>query len=207
MKPLKLAPTISTPELSYYSLDSDVAKRIKERETANIVEGYVLTRLSSNEDIYNFYAEINVDNDKLWALFKSLVIQMPDEVALIYQHIDNSPKYGMYVDKFALINFLDRLEVELCQDGFLEYGVISHRENSLDEIFVKKTKYLQCWGMEVERFISVMEQYELDVYDNLNFIDEYPLQTESLERHIPDCIKTFDILKSFEDEFGDEQLL
>src|ERR1700744_2191885 len=102
MKPLKLASTISTPILEDYNSTTEFAKRVKKRESANIVEGYTLTTDFEMLQTHKFYSEINVDNDRLWDVFKDLVLKFPDEVALIYHHVDDEPTYGKYLDKDEL---------------------------------------------------------------------------------------------------------
>jgi hypothetical protein len=75
---------------------------------------------------------------------------------------------------------LEEVKLELTQDGFLEFGVIYHDENKLEEVFVKRAKYIQYWGMKKENFVKIMEDFNLYPIQNFNFIDEYPLVTESL---------------------------
>ena len=50
---------------------------------------------------------------------------------------------------------------------------------------------------------------ELDLYPvtEINFIDEFPLQTEVLSIHRPDALETNKLIEGFKDLFGDEQSL
>jgi len=205
MRPLKLAPTISTPKPSNFSLNFDVSKRIKEREDANIVEGYIITQDVENNAIYKFYAEINIDNDRLWSLIKYIISGFQSDVALIYHHIDEEPSYGNYVDKYELINELGKYEVELAQDGFLKFGAIHHAEGFLEEVFVEKSKYIKYWGMDKETFTMVMEQFGLYPVKGLNFIDEYPMQTEVLSLHCENCLATGELLRIFDNLYKIEK--
>lgn len=66
-----------------------------------------------------------------------------------------------------------------------------------EEVFVEKAKYLQYWGMNKKQFIKVMSENELYPVEGLNFIDEYPLQTEVLRLHSDNCIETVELLKIF----------
>lgn len=108
VRPLKLASTVSTPELSYFQEGSSVAESIKRRWNAIIVEGYTITSNVPKEEKYRFFAEINIDNDRLWTVFKALIVNFPEEVALIYHHIDEEANYGEYVGKYELLNELEK---------------------------------------------------------------------------------------------------
>src|SRR5471032_1609406 len=99
MYPLQLPPTIYTPTREEVPNYPETIEAINRRTNAKIVEGFRIKRDDSKELGYKFFAEINVDNDKLWTLFKTLTLQMPEEIALIYGHIDIEPSYGRYLDK------------------------------------------------------------------------------------------------------------
>jgi len=201
MKPLKLAPTISTPELEDTSSNSNFAKKVRMRDKANIIEGYTLVTEFDSPKLYNFFSEINVDNGRLWDVVKALVSQFPDDVAFIYHHIDDEPVYGKYLDKYELINTLEKYKLELTQDGFLKFGIISNTEDFLEEVFVEKAKYLQYWGVNKEKFIETMNKNDLYYVKNLDFIDGYPLETRVLSYFQPNAIETIQLLKEFDELF------
>ncbi|RWY52307.1 hypothetical protein [Mucilaginibacter gilvus] len=208
MRALKLAPTISTPELRDVPQTQDVLDMLERRKSANIVEGYKISGRTDPNDLFSFFSEINIDNEKLWSLVKALIIDFPEEVALIYQYIDDEePKYGEYVDKFSLINYLENYEKEVVQDGFLHFGIINNTETELQEVFVHRTKYIQYWGIDEVKFEETMKGFELYRKENLNFIDEYPVQTKVLSVINPEVTNTQDLLDLFESRYGNEQLL
>jgi hypothetical protein len=208
MKTLKLAPTIRTPELSEVPQQQEVLDMMERRTSANIVEGYTFTNRTDPNDLFSFYSEINIDNEKLWVLVKALIIDFPEEVALIYQYIDDEePKYGEYVDKLSLLNYLENYETEIVQDGFFHFGIISNTETTLQEVFVNRTKYVQYWGIDEGKFEEIMKKFELDRTEKLNFIDEYPVQTTVLSVIKPEVTSTRDLLDLFESRYGNEQLL
>jgi hypothetical protein len=178
MRQLQLPPTIRTPRIDEVPNRKDVIDAINKRLTANIVEGYVIKDNPSGD--LPFFAEINIDNDNLWELFKTLSLHIESEISVIFKHIDDETTYGIYGDRYESINILEEVKLELTQDGFLEFGVIYHDENKLEEVFVKRAKYIQYWGMKKENFVKIMEDFNLYPIQNFNFIDEYPLVTESL---------------------------
>ncbi|MFA6248846.1 MAG: hypothetical protein WC615_18025 [Mucilaginibacter sp.] len=204
---LLLPPTIRTPELIDTPQDQSILDIMERRLNANIVEGYTIINQFESEQLYSFYSEINIDNNRLWHLIKALTVDFPDEVALIYYYIDDEePKYGEYVDKFELLNFLANYETEVVQDGFFNFGIINNTETELQEIFVHRTKYIQYWGMDEEKFKVIMDNFDLYEIENLNFIDEYPIQTTVLSVINTDVTNTLDLLKLFESRYGNEQL-
>jgi hypothetical protein len=206
MKPLLLPPTIRTARPDEVPKDKKILNRIAEREHANIVEGYTLKLNPSEELPFAFSAEINIDNNRLWLLFKTLILQLLEEIACIYHHIDDEPTYGIYTDKFAVVNTLEQYKIEIAQDGFIEIGVIFNNEEFLEEAFVKRVKYIQYWGMDQIRFENTMHEFELYQLDNINFMDEYPLTTESLKTYNPAVNDTEELLEEFDKLFlADEE--
>jgi hypothetical protein len=208
MKSLQLPPTIKTPEFIDIPQDQSVLDMMIRRKNANIVEGYTIINQFDSDQLYSFYSEINIDNNRLWSIIKALIIDFPDEVALIYHYIDDEePKYGEYVDKFELLKFLSNYETELTQDGFFHFGIINNTETLLQEVFVHRTKYIQYWGMDEVKYKLIMKDFELYENENLNFIDEYPVQTKVLRTINPKVTETQDLLHLFESKYGNEQLI
>jgi hypothetical protein len=205
MKALKLPPTIRTPRLDEVPQRPETIQKIRERQLAKIVEGYTINDNDSKEYPFKFYAEVNIDNENLWLILKTLIMQLPDEISLIYGHIDNDPAYSEYLDKYALLNHLEPFKTELTQDGFLEFGVIFQVETFMVEIFIKKAKYIQYWGMDKECFRKTMNDYGIYEIQDLNFIDEYPLMTESLRLYKSDILETNALLDHFDTLFNNKQ--
>ena len=127
MPELQLAPTIRTPRPDEVPQNQNILDKIKLRQTANIVEGFTLHNNSSHEQPFKFYSEINIDNSKLWDLFKAFLVQFPDEISFICNHIDaETATFSPYKDKFEILNVISPYELELTQDGFLEFGIMFH---------------------------------------------------------------------------------
>jgi hypothetical protein len=198
MKPLKLPPTIRTARPDEVPQRAEVLDKIELRQKANIVEGFVLYQNETHELPFKFFAEINIDNDRLWDLFAALLLQLPEEVCLVFNQKDDEPAYSGYADKYAVYNQLATCKTEIMSDGLLEVGALYNDEAFMEEVFVKSPKYIQYWGMEEARFRKTMAEFNIFEVPSLNFIDEYPMVTEALRLHFPGAIETEDLLKYFQ---------
>lgn len=183
---LQLPKTIRFPnEDELPQNNASVLKRWEESKLANIVEGYTLT-FKNNDDPENgalgfrFYAEINIDNPKLWNLMLALSKTLPDEVAFLFGYIDADLNYGNYEDKDCVLDFISQYQYELAEDPFINFGLIYNDEETLIEIFVDESKYIKYWGVDEEWFREIMEEFELKEVKGLGFVDEYPKIREAL---------------------------
>lgn len=202
MRELQLAPTIRTPRPDEVTQHKDILENIKRRQTANIVQGYTLKPNTSHGEPFAFFCEINIDNVNLWHLFQAFLLQFPDEVYFIYGHKDDeTPNCSPYKDKFEILNTLFPYEIELTQDGLLKFGIAFQTDDYFEEFFVVPAKYVQYWGVNPESFKKIMQAFSLDQIDDLNFIDEYPLVTEPLQRHNANTTPTDNLLKYFDNTF------
>ena len=202
MRELQLPPTIRTPRSDEVPQHQDILDNIQRRQTANIVEGFTLRENSSHEQPFTFFCEINIDNSNLWHLFKTFLLQFPDDVYFVYGHKDDdTPNSSPYKDKFEILNILSPYEVELTQDGLLKFGVAFHSSDHFEEVFITPAKYIQYWGVNPEPFAKIMRAFSLTQIDELNFIDEYPLLTESLRIHNDKIVETDDLLNYFDSIF------
>ncbi len=66
-------------------------------------------------------------------------------------------------------------------DGFLEFGVTFQDEGKVEEIFVKSSKYFQIWTSQPEIVVQVFEEHNIPLCESLEFIDEYPMVSISLD--------------------------
>jgi len=134
---LQLSRTIRTATADELPITKENLEWIEESKTAKIVEGFTITNNQTRELPFDFFSEINIDNSKLWSLFKTFLLSFPDEISFIFGHIDSEPIYTKYDDKFKILNVVEQFETELTQDGFLEFGIIYHDKKMLKEVFVK----------------------------------------------------------------------
>lgn len=202
---LELPITLRAPNIDEVPANSKVSERLEKRRTANIVEGFILHQKDNNPNHtdlqFNFYAEININNSKLWDLIKSLSNEMPETIAIIFGLEGSELNYGKYSSKEKTLSILSRYEKEIVADTFIEIGLIFHSEKELIEIFISKTKYIKFWGINENSFIQIMNDYNLQQIDNIAFVDEYPNIREALSLFDETAIKTSDLIKIFETEF------
>lgn len=197
MKPLQLQlpPIIRTPRPDEVPKKANILDRIEESKKANIVEGYIFKYNETHQLPFKFFAEINIDNQNLWSLFKAFVLQLPEEICLVYNYKDDEPAYTGYAYKYEVLNKIESFKVELTQDGFLEVGVLFNDETIMEEVFIRSPKYLQYWSTDEQRFRKIMEKFELFEVQTLNFIDAFPLVTEALRLHNAEAKETSEILQ------------
>lgn len=201
MKKLELPPTIRTLSLDDFSNNTELEAAISKAATANIIEGYTIQTDIASEPLFNFFAEINIDNSRLWDLLESLLSLLPEEISFIFGHIDAEPEFSEYDYKDNILKHIQPYRTELSQDGFLEFGFIFQDEKMLTEIFLKRPKYIQFWGTSLKPFLDIMNKFSISEIEDLNFVDEYPMVTESLSHLSPEYTDTPQILSHFKDIF------
>jgi hypothetical protein len=183
--------------------NAEILKRLQAREEATIVEGYTLQQNPEAGAPFRFFCEINIDNPRLWDLFRALVQILPADVCLLYGHVDDAqPSFGRYMPKEQLLLHLGTYQLELTQDGLLEFGAIYQDEERLQEVFVKRAKYVQYWGVDEAPFRQVMQAFGLTQVEGLSFIDDFPLATEPLKTYRPEARETDEVLKALEEVLG-----
>lgn len=200
---VELPKTLRPARLDEVPKNSSVVERLKQIRQAKIVEGYTF-RLKDRDNEkhknipFDFYAEINIDNSRLWNLILALTTMLPDVAALIIGDSDSEPNYGNYIRKSELLKKLEVYKAELIADTFMEWGLIFNDAKSLTEIFVSDSKYLKVWGVDVDSFRKIMADFRLSQIDDLEFIDEYPKVREPLrlvDSSVTDTNKLIDTLK------------
>ncbi|AXT54684.1 hypothetical protein D1815_02535 [Aquimarina sp. AD1] len=206
MKPsLELPKTLRAPEIDEVPMNSSVSERLKLRETAKIVEGFKILPKDNNPEnkelAFNFYAEINIDNSKLWDLILELSNQMPDEISLIFNHSDCDPEYGKYSDKNQTLDFLSKYKTEIISDTFIDIGMIFHSDSELIEIFVPDSKYIKFWGVDQESFLKSMDKFDLKEIDGIEFVDEYPKVREPLRLFDKNTTDSNELIELFRTNF------
>lgn len=199
---LETPPTIRVPQLDELPNRPDVLERLKARERANIVEGYNLTENSTHNLPFKFYAEINIDNSRLWDLFKALAHQMPSILSCIYNLYEEEAIFGEYKDKETILTKLENYRTELTQDCHLEFGLIFQSDDKLEEIFVAESKFLKVWSNNEIQFRQLMNDFCLKEISNLNFVDEFPKVVEPLTMFNEKAKSTEMIMEEFNDFFN-----
>lgn len=163
---LKLPITIRLPHEDEIPKSPSLLQQLSKAKSANIVEGLTIKINDLNSDNGNlgfeFYAEINIYNERLWELIMGLSEFLPEVVAPIFGMSDCEITYGQYFDKIDVIEFLNQFERELTQDSFMEYGLLYHDEESLVEIFITDSKYIKYWGSNNVLFQNLMRDFGLN---------------------------------------------
>jgi len=200
---IELPQTIRIARIDEIPEDSFALERLQLVESAKIVEGFTLKIKDNNDEAlsnipFNFYSEINIDNSKLWNLINSLAELLPNTISLIVCYSEDEPNYYDYIEKTQLLNQIEPYKTELTQDAFLEWGIIYSDKESLTEIFVRDSKYVRFWGMDINGFKTIMRKFNLNQIDDLEFIDEYPKVREPLSLHDNTCIETEDLIERLE---------
>lgn len=201
---LQLAPTVRTPFPDEIPGNSSVSARLAELANANIVEGFVIKENDKKELPFTFYAEINIDNSRLWSLFIALSEQLPDEVSCIYNFYDGDAKFGKYLSKELVVSTLSKYELELTQDCSLEFGLIFHDNDNLIEVFVVEAKYVKLWGIDENAFFQTMRKFNLENIPQLNFIDEYPKVIEPSTKFNNKARDTAQVIRELDQCFRQE---
>jgi hypothetical protein len=199
---LETSPAIRIPRIDEIPNNPETLALLKKREKANIVEGFVIHQNDSVNLPFKFYAEINVDNSRLWNLFKKITNEMPENISCIYNLYDSEPTYSDYIDKKIILKEFDKFEIELTKDCNIEFGLISQTEDELEEIFISDCKYIKFWGTNEVSFRKIMKGFYLNEVSNLNFIDEFPKVVEPLTMFIDNVRNTISVYESLNDFFA-----
>jgi hypothetical protein len=173
---LRLADGIRPPRPDEYPAGADVAKIDALRDAAKIEPGHRFRSITDDR----FVAEVNVDVDRLWDTFEALAFVLPEPVSGIVGFKDDDPMFSEYADKATVLAALHSARDELCHDGFLAFGLIHQTASDNEEVFVTSAKYLRVWGADVARFRAIMTRLAIPLVEDLAFVDEFPIVSESL---------------------------
>lgn len=181
----KLPLGIKIPEFDEIPNKDDIEEIIKNRNSANIVEGYVLREVKDEK--FTHYAEININADKIWDLFVSLSNILIADIAYgIVGFKDEKPILSGFAQKQKILDILYRYKFELSNDGFLTFGMAYYDDFSLNEIYISSFKYFKVWTTNKKGLIEALASFGLSEKRDLNFIDEFPVVSKALS---PDKIK------------------
>lgn len=202
---LELPVTLRPPELDEVPKNAAIIERLELRKSAKIVEGFKILPKDVNpvheELTFNFYAEININNSRLWSLVLELGQQLPDEISLIFNHIDCEPEYGKYTDRKQTLDFLANYEKEIVADTYINLGMIFHTDTELIEIFIPESKYIKFWGVDKELFLSSMKKFNLRQIDDIEFVDEYPKVRQPLRLFDENATDSNQLMELFRTKF------
>ena len=202
---LELPITLRFAEKNEVPNNSSVQKRVELINKAKIVEGYKILPKDKNPEHsdlpFNFYAEININNSRLWELILALSEVLPDEVSVIFNHEGDEPEYGKYYKKNETLDFLSKYKSEIVEDTFIEIGMIFNSDSELIEMFIADSKYIKFWGTDSKSFIEIMNKFKLKQINDIEFVDEYPKVREPLRLFKNDIVNSNELIEQFRLKF------
>jgi hypothetical protein len=145
-------------------------------QLANIAPGFLVKE--SNDHRFSFYAEANVDAPRMWAVFSDLCRGLIGPVAaLVMSELDQESTHIGTASTSAILSLLEPHAYQLANDGWIQFGLIEERRDSITEVFVATTKHFEVWLNDEKLFRSIMQGHALSEVDQLEFLDEYPRTT------------------------------
>lgn len=175
---LQFPPTLRPATADEIPKRDSFVQKLEEMQQAQLVPGYRL-RWADDDPMgdampYTFAAEINVDNDRLWELVEALSGTMPEMIAFFFALENMEITQGSYVDKEALLEDLLPYKMEICQDTFIECGLLYHTREEIIDIFISRSKHLVFRGSDPGAFRDIMDKLGIPEVKDLAFIDSYP---------------------------------
>lgn len=199
---------LELPITTRFAEESEVPRsywdKIAARREAHFVEGFVLTEVEEPQQLFRFYAEVNVNNSRLWELFTSLTATLPDVCACLFCPYEGAATYGEYQDKELILSILGSLQKELVADCRLEFGLIYNDEETLTEIYVAESKFIKIWGADRQHFEQIMEQHGIPEFEEMRFVDEFPKVVVPLTTLDTEAKPTEEVLGLLEKAFVSE---
>lgn len=176
----KLPIGIRVPEDNEYPSNSDIAEINRNRNAANIVSGYKLYKVKGEK--YSYCAEINIDSDKIWDVFCELARELMGNSSYgIIGFKEEEPNLSKFTKTDKIIKIFNTYKFELTNDGFLEFGIATYDDKSLNEVFVTSFKYFKVWTSDREILVRTLKKFGINKIRNLEFIDDYPVISEALD--------------------------
>jgi hypothetical protein len=201
---LTLPVTVRVPLPNEIPHREDAEELLAKRKKANITQGYRLKPNETQQLPFGFYADININNDRLWQLFIALADDLPAEVHCIYGLYEDEAVTTDYFPKQDVLKTLAAFQKELTMDCSLEFGLLYHARDMLVEISVPESKYIKFWGTDKTKFLQHMKDFKLAEIANLAFIDEYPKLVTPLRDLMPTARRPEDVIWSLNRAFGME---
>ncbi|URZ15348.1 hypothetical protein [Clostridium felsineum] len=203
MKLYKLPLGIRIPRDDEYPNGYDVKSINIKRNLANITEGFKINEVKGEK--FSHYATINIDADKIWNVFCSLTSRLIDDVAYgIIGFKDDEPILSKFTNTERVIEVFRKYKFELTNDGYLQFGIANYNDKSLNEIFITSFKYMIIWTNNKEQLVQILNSFDIEKVENLQFIDEFPVVSEALTANEDDGIKHYsDVIEDIEKEFDE----
>ncbi|MBF9236307.1 hypothetical protein I2I05_02755 [Hymenobacter sp. BT683] len=196
-------PSLELPKTTRFAEEQEVPRsywdKIAARREAHFVEGFVLTEVEDPEQLFRFYAEVNINNSRLWEVFVHLAAMLPDVCACLFCPYEGDVTYGEYQEKELILAILGSLQKELTEDCRLEFGLIYNDESTLTEIYVAESKYVKIWGVDRQHFEKLMAQHDIPYFEEMQFVDGFPkvvVPLTTLDEEAKSTEETLDLLEN-----------
>lgn len=175
-EPLVFPLGVRFPQADEYPPGYEAARERVAR--ANVTTGYILR---GGGESFTAYFEANVHAPRLFGAFRDLALAiLPEVAAPIVGVKDDETVLGPYTDRGAALAVFEPHVHHLQHDGFIEFGVMFQHSSRTEEVFVRSSKYLRIWTNDPAAVRAVFARHAVPEVPALEFIDEYPMVSESL---------------------------
>ncbi|WP_410983135.1 hypothetical protein [Bacillus cereus] len=176
----KLPLGIQIPDQIDYPKGYDYDTIQQNRAQANIVEGYKMREVEGEK--FQYFTEINIDADKVWRLFETLVnIMFKEGIAYGFVGMKGEElSVSSFTESDRIMNLFKEYKFELINDGFLQFGIATEDSTSYNEIFVTNFKTFQVWSEHKNDVLAALNQMDLKEYKDLKFICDFPVTSKAL---------------------------
>jgi hypothetical protein len=184
-----------------YPKGNDIKSINDKRNSANIIQGFIIREASGEK--FSHYAEANIDADKIWDVFCDLTNKLIDDGSYgIVGFKEEKPTLSGFTRVENVVEIFEKYKFELTNDGYLEFGIAAYDEKSLNEIFVSSFKYMKIWTNRNELLIKTLKSFGIQQIENLQFIDEFPVVSEALSENIAKGIRHYsEVMECIQREF------
>jgi hypothetical protein len=165
-------------------------------------EGFeVFANEDTGESIFDFFAVVNINNPKLWDLFKSLSFELPELVCLVFNKFGEEPNYGRYTDRQEILDFLEGYQKEILTDCDLKLSLVFSVEDELIQVEITEAKYIRFWGVNVDSFKEIMSKFMLNEVEGILLPDATPMQVIKLKSIDETAKETSELISVFKENF------
>ncbi len=102
----------------------------------------------------------------------------------------------------SVIATLEPHRYQLAHDGFLQYGLVSDRDGTINEVLVAPEKHFKVWMTDENSFRHVMQRHHIPERDHIEFLDEYPRTAVALPANSVVFNGGSDLIGHFEKELA-----
>jgi len=201
--PLGLQIPDRIPDRIDYPSGDDYDTIQQKRARANIVEGYKMREIEGGK--FQYFTEINIDADRIWHLFVTLVNTMIKE-GIAYGIVGmkgEEPVLSRFTESDRIMNLFKEYKFELTNDGFLQFGIATEDGTSYNEIFVTSFKTFRVWSENKSDVLTALNQLHLKEYKDLEFIHDFPIKSKALSpQQYPGIRHYTEVLEELEKAFS-----